>query len=162
MITKKDLVYLKQTIVLAKKSLSEGDEPFGSILVLDDKILYEGHNQVSSGDHTRHPEFEIAKWSANNLTKEERKRAIVYTSNEHCPMCAAAHGWVGLGKIVYAVSGKQLKRWMKSWSQEESPVNYFPINKIINNAHVVGPVKELEQEIKKLHYQSLDSKKLLQ
>ena len=28
----------------------------------------------------------------------------VYTSGEHCPMCSAAHAWVGLGRIVYAVS----------------------------------------------------------
>jgi len=25
----------------------------------------------------------------------------MYTSGEHCPMCAAAHGWVGIGKLVY-------------------------------------------------------------
>ncbi|HHT39644.1 MAG: nucleoside deaminase [Acholeplasmatales bacterium] len=150
MISLKDTNYLKKAIALARTSLKKGDEPFGSILVLDEKVLFEGHNEVSSGDHTRHPEFAIARWAATNLTKEERKRAIVYTSNEHCPMCAAAHGWVGLGKIVYAVSGKQLERWQKNWQLPKSPVNYFPINKIIN-VEVLGPIKEFEDEVKKLH-----------
>lgn len=159
MLTEKDHNYLKMTIELAKASLEKGDEPFGSILVLDDKILYEGHNEVSSGDNTRHPEFEIARWAANNLSPEERKRAVVYTSNEHCPMCASAHGWVGLGKIIYACSGKQLKDWLKEWKMPSSPVNYYPIKEIIStNIEIIGPIKEYEEEIKNLHYHSIFKK----
>jgi len=30
------------------------------------------------------------------MTPAERLQATVYTSGEHCPMCAAAHGWAGL------------------------------------------------------------------
>lgn len=55
MISLKDTNYLKKAIALARTSLKKGDEPFGSILVLDEKVLFEGHNEVSSGDHTRHP-----------------------------------------------------------------------------------------------------------
>ncbi len=43
----------------------------------------------------------------------ERVRATVYTSGEHCPMCAAAHAWVGLGRIVYAASSAQLTQWLQ-------------------------------------------------
>jgi hypothetical protein len=45
---------------------------------------------------------------AAHLTPEQRAGATVYTSGEHCAMCAAAHGWVGLGRIVYASSSAQL------------------------------------------------------
>lgn len=31
-----------------------------------------------------------------------------YRGNIICPMCAAAHGWVGLGRIVYISSSNQL------------------------------------------------------
>src|SRR5699024_12203067 len=44
---------------------------------------------------TMHPEFELARWAANNMSPEARAQATVYTSGEHCPMCAAAHAWVG-------------------------------------------------------------------
>lgn len=53
-------------------------------------MLAEDHNRVASGDRTRHPEFELARWSAAHLTPEQRAAATVYTSGEHCPMCAAA------------------------------------------------------------------------
>src|SRR3712207_7274778 len=42
------------------------------------------------------------------------RSATVYTSGEHCPLCAAAHAWVGLGRIVYASSSVQLTAWLRS------------------------------------------------
>ncbi len=76
-------------------------------------------------------------------------------------MCAAAHGWAGLGKIIYAASGEQLNKWMEEWHQKPSPIYYYPIKDVIKNIKVVGPVIEFEDKIKELHYQSLKQKKLL-
>ena len=96
MISKNDLDYLARCVALAQEALDKGDEPFGSLLVSEDgRVLFEDHNHVAGGDHTQHPEFAIARWAAQNMTPEKRKKAVVYTSGEHCPMCAAAHGWVG-------------------------------------------------------------------
>ena len=107
MITETDLKYLRRCVDLARAALEVGDEPFGSVLVsADGDVLMEDHNHVAGGDHTQHPEFALARWAANHMTPEERSRATVYTSGEHCPMCAAAHGWVGLGRIVYASSSE--------------------------------------------------------
>ena len=97
--------HLGRCVELARKALAEGDEPFGSVLVsAEGKVLAEDRNRAGSGDHTRHPEFELARWAAGHMTPEERAGATVFTSGEHCPMCAAAHGWVGLGRIVYVCS----------------------------------------------------------
>ena len=71
----------------------------------------EDHNRTSGGDQTRHPEFELARWAANHLAPADRAAATVYTSGEHCAMCSAAHGWVGLGRIVIAASSEQLAGW---------------------------------------------------
>jgi tRNA(Arg) A34 adenosine deaminase TadA len=104
-----ELPHLRRCVELAAEALRAGDEPFGSVLVGGDgTVLGEDHNRVASGDRTRHPEFEPARWAAANLTPEERAAAPVYTSGEHCPMCAAAHAWVGLGRIVYVASSRQL------------------------------------------------------
>lgn len=92
MATKEELVHLRRCLELAAEALEAGDQPFGSVLVgADGKVLAEDRNRISSGDSTRHPEFELARWAAEHLSPEERARATVYTSGEHCPMCAAAH-----------------------------------------------------------------------
>src|SRR5690554_2898332 len=140
--------YLKRAVVLAKKALENGDQPFGSVLVSKSgKVLYEGHNHVKDGDHTRHPEFEIAKWALNNLSLEERKTATVYTSGEHCPMCAAAHGWANLGRIVYASSSSQLSAWLKEFGVKPGRVLPLSIDKVITDTEVDGPVHELAHQV---------------
>lgn len=160
MINKADKKYLNRAVELAEIALQKDDEPFGSILVSKQgEILFEDHNRVSGGDHTQHPEFSIARWAANNLSPEERKYATVYTSGEHCPMCSAAHAWVGLGRIVYASSSAQLVEWTKDMELEPSPVKNLPIQEVIRDADVDGPLEELAEKIRQLHIES-NKKKL--
>ena len=153
MITDIDRKHLRRCVELAKTALEKGDEPFGSVLVrADGEVLFEDHNHVASGDYTQHPEFAIARWAAENMTPEERSNATVYTSGEHCPMCAAAHGWVGLGRIVYASSSEQLAGWMSELGVAPSPVRSLPIQDIIRDAVVDGPVPELAEQVRELHW----------
>ena len=154
MINDTDKKYLKRCIELAKTALENNDEPFGSVLVsADGEVLMEDHNHVAGGDHTQHPEFALARWAANNMTPEERSRATVYTSGEHCPMCSAAHGWVGLGRIVFASSTEQLTQWLDELGVAPSRVRNLSIQDVIRDAEVDGPVPELAEEVRKLHEQ---------
>jgi tRNA(Arg) A34 adenosine deaminase TadA len=147
-----ELPYLRRCVELAEQALDAGDEPFGSVLVgADGTVLAEDHNHVASGDRTRHPEFELARWSAARLTPEERAAATVYTSGEHCPMCAAAHAWVGLGRIVYVVSSEQLSGWLTEWGVPAPPVRTLPVDEVAPGVTVDGPVPELADEVKELH-----------
>ena len=154
MITEVDLKHLRRCVELAETALEKGDEPFGSVLVsADGDVLAEDHNHVAGGDHTRHPEFALARWAAENMTPEERSGATVYTSGEHCPMCAAAHGWVGLGRIVYASSSEQLAEWLGELGVAPSRVRNLSIQEVIRDAQVDGPVAELAEQVRELHYQ---------
>lgn len=152
-LTDDDLRHLRRCIALAEAALEAGDEPFGSVLVAaDGRVLAEDHNRVASGDRTRHPEFELARWAAAHLSPEERAAATVYTSGEHCPMCAAAHGWVGLGRIVYASSSEQLSAWLAELGVPQPPVRTLPIQEVVPNAMVDGPVPELAEQVRALHH----------
>ncbi|MEV5319974.1 nucleoside deaminase [Streptomyces sp. NPDC052687] len=147
-----ELPYLRRCVELAEQALDAGDEPFGSVLVgADGTVLGEDHNHVASGDRTRHPEFELARWSATRLTPEERAAATVYTSGEHCPMCAAAHAWVGLGRIVYVVSSEQLSGWLTEWGVPAPPVRTLPVHEVAPGVTVDGPVPELADRVRELH-----------
>lgn len=161
MITHGEMKHLRRCVDLARKALADGHEPFGSILVgANGQVLAEDHNRVGSGDATLHPEFELARWAARHLTEEERTASTVFTSGEHCPMCAAAHGWVGLGRIVYICSSEQLSVWLKEWSVPPPPVRCLPVGEIVPNLHVEGPVPELAGEVRDLHRQFHTSNKI--
>ncbi len=137
---------------LAETALEAGDEPFGSVLVgADEVVMFEDHNRVAGGDQTRHPEFAIARWAAEHLTPQERANATVYTSGEHCAMCAAAHGWVGLGRIVYAASSAQLRQWGQEAGLPDPPVAALPITGVVPEAVVEGPDAALSERVRDLH-----------
>ncbi|MGV2384699.1 MAG UNVERIFIED_CONTAM: nucleoside deaminase [Thermobifida fusca] len=152
MVDETDVRHLRRCVELAAQALEAGDEPFGSVLVAGDgTVLAEDHNRVASGDRTRHPEFALARWAARNLTPNERAEATVYTSGEHCPMCAAAHGWVGLGRIVYASSSAQLMEWLAELGGPAPPVRALPICEVVPGVTVEGPVPELAEQVRELH-----------
>lgn len=76
---KAELRHLRRCLELATEALEAGHEPFGSVLVGEDgTVLAEDHNHVASGDRTRHPEFELARWAAANMTPAERAAATVF------------------------------------------------------------------------------------
>lgn len=152
MLSPDDMRHLRRCVELATEALEKGDEPFGSVLVDGrGRVLGEGHNRVATGDGTRHPEFELARWAAAHMSPEARRAATVYTSGEHCPMCAAAHAWVGLGRIVYACSSEQLSAWLGELGVPPAPVRPLPIQQIAPSLVVAGPAPELAEQIRELH-----------
>ncbi|WP_083001524.1 nucleoside deaminase [Halomonas sp. GT] len=152
MIAEYELAYLKRAVALAEEALNAGDEPFGSVLVnAEGKVLAEDRNRIAGGDSTQHPEFSLARWAANHMTPEERSKATVYTSGEHCPMCAAAHGWVGLGRIVYVSSSEQLGAWLAELGVAPPPVAPLSINEVVPDLAVDGPVPGLDEQVHALH-----------
>ena len=145
-----ELTHLRRCIELAAQALEEGDEPFGSVLVAGDgTVLAEDHNRVASGDRTRHPEFELARWAAANMSTAERAAATVFTSGEHCPMCAAAHGWVGLGRIMYVSSSEQLTAWLAELGVPAPPVRPLPIREIVPDLSRL--TRALDASLRELH-----------
>jgi tRNA(Arg) A34 adenosine deaminase TadA len=152
-ITEADLSYLRRCVELAAEAVAAGDFPFGSVLVAEDgTVLAEDRNrEVTMGDSTRHPEFELARWAATNMTAPERAAATVYTSGEHCPMCAAAHGWVGLGRIFYVTSTKQMGAWLAELGVGPAPVLPLSIPDVVPGVAVAGPVPDLAEQVRDLH-----------
>ncbi|QES40140.1 tRNA-specific adenosine deaminase [Streptomyces venezuelae] len=151
----RDLPHLRRCIELAAEALEAGDWPFGSVIVdADGTVRAEDRNRESTtGDPTAHPEFALARWAATHLTPEERAAATVYTSGEHCPMCAAAHGWVGLGRIVYASSSRQAREWKAEWGVPvTSPLSPLTIQDVVPGVEVDGPFPELADEVRELQW----------
>ncbi|MGB3896556.1 deaminase [Mycolicibacter sinensis] len=146
-----DREYLARCVELAGEAVEHGDDPFGSMLVgPEGTVLFEDRNRAGEGDPTRHPEYAIAQWAVAHLPPDRRIRSTVYTSGEHCAMCAAAHAWVGLGRIVYASSAAQLTEWLTELHVPAAPVAPLPITVVAPKVVVDGPAPEFEEDLKAL------------
>ncbi|WP_028934856.1 nucleoside deaminase [Pseudonocardia spinosispora] len=144
--------HVRRCVELATEALEAGDQPFGSVLVNAEGVaVAEDRNRIADGDSTRHPEFALARWAAENLPPDERRTATVVTSGEHCPMCSAAHAWVGLGRIVYVHSSAQLAGWLTEWGVPLPPVRTLSINEVAPDVPTSGPVEELVSTMRELH-----------
>jgi tRNA(Arg) A34 adenosine deaminase TadA len=149
-----DRAFLELAVDLARQAKAAGDDAFGSVLVsADERILFTDRNRtVTDSSPLLHPEFTIAEWAVANLTPQERAVCTVYTSGEHCPMCAAAHGWAGLGRIVYASSSAQLAAWtVQDQEVSTSPIAPLPVQEVVPGILVDGPDEELAEVVRELH-----------
>jgi tRNA(Arg) A34 adenosine deaminase TadA len=157
-ITDSDLVHLRRAVELAREAADGGDGPFGSVLVdaMGVERFADRNREQSTGDETRHPEFEIVRWAVLHLTAAERAASTVYTSGEHCVMCAAAHAWVGLGRIVYVASAAQIAEWRAAKGAPPSPVVPLPITVVAPGVQVDGPVDALTAEVRVLIERHVD------
>lgn len=153
LLTETDLPHLRHCLQLAEEALQAGDEPFGSVLVDgNNQVRATARNRVNELNNLAHPEIELVRWAGENLSAEERRRATLYTSGEHCPMCAAAHGWLGLGPIVYLSSARQLQQWLQEADAPAAPINFLPVQELIKDVEARGPGSgELLAQIKALH-----------
>ena len=147
-----DLQHLRRCAQLADIALKAGHGPFGAVLVgANGQTLYEDHNRVTDEDQTLHAELGVIRWAVANLAPVQRIRTTLYTSCEHCPMCAATHAWAGMGRIVYATSNVQLTDWLISWDVPAPPVVMLPVRSVAPRAVIDGPAPELEEEMKALY-----------
>jgi cytosine/creatinine deaminase len=82
--------FLEAAIAQARKSLSEGGIPIGSVLVHDGKIIGAGHNcRVQTGSAIDHGEMNCLR-NAGRLPASVYRRSVIYSTLSPCPMCSGA------------------------------------------------------------------------
>ena len=92
--------FMKEAIIEAEKSLSEGGIPIGAVLVKDNEIIGRGHNKlIQKGSVILHAEMDCIE-SAGRLTGEEYKKCTLYTTLSPCPMCSGAVVLYNIPRVV--------------------------------------------------------------
>ena len=92
--------FLEAAIEEAKKGLSEGGVPIGSVLVIDGRIVGRGHNQrVQKGSTVLHAEMDCLE-NAGRLKASEYSRATLYSTLSPCDMCSGTVLLYGIQKVV--------------------------------------------------------------
>src|ERR1700732_1623708 len=95
--------YLRAAIEQARKSLSEGGIPIGSVLVHEGKIIGRGHNRRGQTDSSiDHGEMNCLR-NAGRLSAKVYQNSTIYSTLSPCPMCSGA---IVLYKIPRVVVGE--------------------------------------------------------
>ena len=100
--------YMQQALALAAKGVDLGHGgPFGALVVLEDRVIGEGWNQViKRNDPTAHAEILAIRAACESTGQVHLPQATLYTSCEPCPMCLGATYWAHIGHLFYAATGE--------------------------------------------------------
>ena len=92
--------FMKAAIEEAKKGLSEGGVPIGTVIVYCGKIIGRGHNRrVQKGSVILHGEMDALE-NAKRQPASVYKKCVLYTTLSPCPMCSGAIILYGIPRVV--------------------------------------------------------------
>ena len=80
-------MYMKKALCLSKKSYELYGAPFGAIVVLNDKIIGYGLNNIKC-NYSLHAEINAMVEASKYLGCKDLSSCVLYTTIEPCPMCA--------------------------------------------------------------------------
>jgi tRNA(Arg) A34 adenosine deaminase TadA len=149
----RDEHFLRRSFEVARRSMTQGNHPFGAILVDGGGVvLLEAENgYMPAHDGTAHAERLLATEACRSLSTQVRASATLYSSAEPCAMCAGAIYWAGIGRVVYGLSEHRLRGI--TGNHPENPTLDLPCRAVFNSGQrpteVVGPM--LEHEAEALH-----------
>ncbi|MFM7148514.1 MAG: nucleoside deaminase [Gemmataceae bacterium] len=93
-------VFLQAAIEEARKGLSEGGIPIGSVLVIDGSIVGRGHNRrVQKGSSILHAEMDAIE-NAGRLKARDYRKAVLYSTLSPCDMCSGTALLYRIPRIV--------------------------------------------------------------
>jgi cytosine deaminase len=97
-ILESDWIHMDRALDCARRSLSEGGIPVGSILVRDGVVLGQGSNQSrQTNDPTSHAEIDCLR---NAGVLQTHADTTMYTTLGPCSMCAGAAAFLHIGRVV--------------------------------------------------------------
>jgi tRNA(Arg) A34 adenosine deaminase TadA len=143
-----DLQHLRKAIRLADQARSNGNAPFGAVLVdADGEILLEAENtRVTDEDCTAHAETNLVRKASRNYSRSRLLGCTLYASAEPCAMCAGAIYWSGIGRVVFALGSRRLYEHRAPDADRLD----IPCREVLSRGQrpidVVGPPPELEEE----------------
>jgi tRNA(adenine34) deaminase len=115
-----DEYFMRQALLMAQQAFDEGEVPVGAIVVIGDKIIARGYNQVEKlNDATAHAEMIALTSAFNYLGSKYLPDARLYVTVEPCLMCAGAMYWSKIGAVAWAADDE--KNGHRKFTQLQSP-----------------------------------------
>ncbi|HVZ95667.1 MAG TPA: nucleoside deaminase [Chitinophagaceae bacterium] len=100
-----DEYFMKQALKEAGKALDADEVPVGAVVVIQNKIIGRGYNQVETlNDSTAHAEIIALTSAFNHVGSKYLPDAAIYVTIEPCAMCCGALYWSKIGRLVYGAA----------------------------------------------------------
>jgi tRNA(Arg) A34 adenosine deaminase TadA len=107
--------YMLEAIKQAKIAKSQGDWPFGAVIVRDGKIIGQGHvKERLGGDVTDHAEMVAIRDACFNIKSNNLGGSTIYCTNEPCLMCASGIFQANIDKVVIGLKRDDLPQLLRS------------------------------------------------
>jgi len=120
MIEYDDVYFMQQALKEAELAYDADEVPVGAVVVINNKIISRGHNQVELlTDATAHAEILALTSAFNFLGAKYLPGATLYVTIEPCLMCCGALYWSKIGRVVYGASDE--KNGFKHITKENWP-----------------------------------------
>ena len=107
-ISSRDKYFMRLAIKQAMVAEKSGDVPVGAVIIHNDTIIGQAHNQVELlKDPTAHAEMIAITQAASVLGDWRLVDTAIYVTKEPCPMCAGAITLARIPKVVFGASDPQ-------------------------------------------------------
>ena len=98
----KDEKWMQIAIEEAKLAMKENEIPVGSVLVQNEKIIAQAHNQpIINNDPTAHAEIQLLRKAGKQQENYRLGGSTLYVTLEPCAMCFGAMMHARIKRIVY-------------------------------------------------------------
>lgn len=96
---------MQLAIEKCQEGIALGQTPFGCAIELDGQVIAAEHNTVwQTIDITAHAEINALREACHQTGSPLLEGAIVATTCEPCPMCAAALHWARVEKVYFGAT----------------------------------------------------------
>ena len=142
--TDTDERYMARALELAQQGKQKpGASPIGCIIVLDGRVVAEGHNEVGIlHDPTAHAEMVAIRRASAVLKRNELRGATLYSTLQPCGMCTMASIWSRIDRVVYGAGRGDVHRMY--FEDRHLDITNFICDTYRNDVEVLGGVRRAE------------------
>ena len=103
----RDVHFMELALRQAETAVTNGQTPFGAVVVCDEELVSEGHNTVRADlDPTAHAEIVTIRRAWRRLGSWQKLAgATLYSSCEPCLLCSFVVTQIGFSRVVFAARG---------------------------------------------------------
>jgi len=120
--------FMKMAIAEARKGMSRGNHPYGSVIVKNGKVVAKAHSTgAKTHDVAAHADMSAARKLSRKAKTRDLKGCTVYATGEPCPMCSIALALTDISELVIAASYGDLPPQMNPGGKRPGKITYKEI-----------------------------------